>query len=305
MVKIAAKKYCFEVPQGDGTTRDEKTFAGYLERVDMEFQPFDAAKNPDLPDRWSVKLIMSASPSKGRDPGDEITYQIPLSTHWKNSMFGNIINAIRGGLDSVEWKAKPRNRYVRIYLSEKAPTQPGARPTCKALVFKSAASSDWLDGQFPWDEENKTRSNVPQDLKEQTLFWLSVAKQCVDLTEGVVAGADKATIKFEGLHAVKPAALETAKPAGGVQVSEYETKVMNRLNLILADPIDDMAEKSLKMKQFYDELIEKYNPSKYGHTEAWLKGQVIQFATLNKVQDPFAPVDATGTPPTSTDDLPF
>lgn len=281
MVKIVSKEAMFEI--GD---KKQDSYAAFLERVDMEWQ--EALPEHDLPARWSINLIVAEV-----ENGVEARKRLALSSHWQNGIMAKIINAIRGGLDTQRWKEDPNNRWFRIYLKKKEPKVAGGRATATALVFKSMAFGDWLETQFPFEEGAKSPSGVPEDLKEQTLFWLAIAKQCVDITGGVVTGADKATIKFAGLAATNPsnAAAAATAPAPAPQaatITKYEEALLKHLNIILADPIDTAEEKSAKMLAMHADLLVKADPAKHGHSEEWLKGRIILFATANGIPDPFS-----------------
>jgi hypothetical protein len=262
----------------DGKTNNALSF--FLDRVDMTWQ--EARPQNKLPARWEVELIVTI----GDSPETAKQYRIPISSHWNNSIMSSVMNAIRGGLDSPKWKSEPGNRWARIVLHLKD-SKAGGTKTCGAWVFKSNATADWLDPQFPWEKDQKAPTGVPESLDDQKPFWLAIAKQCADLTGGSVRGADKATIKFEGLHAVNPAAQATQPAVQAPAVSKYEEALLTKLNIILSDPIDDSAEKSLKMKLLYDDLLVKVPPGNHGHSDEWLKGKIILFATQNSIADPF------------------
>jgi len=145
----------------------------------------------------------------------------------------------------------------------------------------------------------------------EMVLLLAIAKQCVDLTGGTVRGADKATIKFDGLHAVNPAAQATQPAAQATQpavnapaVSKYEEALLKHLNVILSDPIDSPEEKSAKMNQLNTDLLVKADPTKHGHTVEWVRGRIVLFATQNGIPNPFMEPGGLNNPP-ATDDLPF
>jgi len=262
----------------DGKTNNALSF--FFDRMDMAWQ--EARPQNKIPARWEVLVVITI----GDSPETAKQYRIPLSSHWKNSIMSSVVNAFRGGLDSEKWKKEPGNRWARIVLHMKD-SKTGGQATCGAWVFKSNATADWLEPQFPWEKDQKAPTGVPENLDEQNLFWLAVAKQCVDLTGGTVVGADKATIKFEGLNAVKPAAQATQPAVNAPSVSKYEEALLSKLNIILSDPIDEAGGKSMKMSQLYDDLLVRADPAKFGHDESWLKGRIVLFASQNSIQNPF------------------
>lgn len=295
LVKIDAKAGMFH---WDGKANNAVSF--FLDRVDMAWQ--EARPQNMLPARWEVDLVVTI----GDSPETAKQFRVPLSSHWNNSVMGSVINAVRGGLDSEKWKSQPANRWVRVVLKMREGKN-GGLPTVGAMLFKSQAQGDWLESYFPWEKDAKSPTGVPENLDEQRLFWLSIAKQCVDITGGSVIGADKATIRFHGLAGAmpqqQPGAVRAAhsQPAGTSPSDKYKAALAAKIQQIADDPIDTPEEKGQKLGQLFDTLLEKVPPTIHGLTDEWLKGELITVATTKGWPNPF--LDPL--PGAQSDDLPF
>lgn len=280
-VKLDTKAATFSLDGGAPTS----SFAGYLDRVDMDFKPYDAEKNKDLPARWQVDLAISAqSPT-----GEVKQYTLSLSSHWNSPLLGKTVNAIFGALNG-RWAEDPDNRFIRFWLKMEEPA--GGRPYCTVMVFGSSTPKDFLDSHYPWSESARRFEGVPEDREDARLFWLSAATQCVALTGGTIVGEDAATIKIPpfpgGIKAKSAAAAAptappqpppstqgaapTAPPAAGGEsgYTKYEKALGAALNKCVGPTSHDF------LNQVNDlfrkiETVPELSPAQFG----WNEGMVL------------------------------
>lgn len=302
LVKISSKEALFT-----HNNITSNSFAAFLDRVDMEFHSADPQH--DLPDRWHINLVMSVADQEG----GAYQVRVSLSSHWQNGILGHVINSIYGGLNSPDWRKDPNNRWMRIVLKKLEPKTPGGRATATAMVFKSLAFGDFLEGYYPW--EDGKRKGAPEDLQEQTLFWLTIAKECVKLTGGAYTGFERATVKFPNMYdgTAGPSApatgapVPTGQPATG-QPTEKPKSNADKFVAALTDRFDKILssgsmDKSTGLVNLWNELTSNPNtdPEKFGLNKEWLKNAISKFAKSNDIADPFL-ID---TSPSQEDDLPF
>ena len=73
--------------RGDEEIGDTAAF--YLDNVSLEFR--DAVAEHNIPAHWNVNLNIYGDLGEGGK-----SYTLPISSHWKNPVLSNVVNAIAG-----------------------------------------------------------------------------------------------------------------------------------------------------------------------------------------------------------------
>lgn len=185
--------------RGDEEIGDTAAF--YLDNVSLEFR--DAVAEHNIPAHWNVNLNIYGDLGEGGK-----SYTLPISSHWKNPVLSNVVNAIAGALEkSPEW-ANPSTRLMRIVLRKKAPV--GKKAFVSAMIFRSEAKGDYLPVKHKFNEAARCFDDVPSDMDAANTYWLGLANDLRKLTGGLVINAHKATIPLPPGVIPEPAATTPA-----------------------------------------------------------------------------------------------
>lgn len=305
-IKIRTKEAVFELPGG----KTASAFAGFFDSASLIFK--DADPQNELPARWHFDLKVSAK------IGDESpkAYTISLSSYWNNPILGNLVNGLRGALDTNAWQLAPHNRYIRLWLSLKQPV--GKRAYCSMSAFLSEQQGDFLPAKYPWNDARQQYEGVPSDMAEANAFWLGVARGIVEITGGVIVGLDKATIPL-------PATIDGPQ-AGAVPASATPTQQPQQGPApakVTADGFWATAEKNYMTGKTGETLLAGLNATLAGLEKLKPEGvtQAQVFTRFNQLLSKVAPgstfllqgktaviMEPTPADPTITDagdDLPF
>lgn len=276
-------------------------FSGYFDGLEVTHRA--ASIEDDLPERDEAKIALTVM-----EGGNEQTYLIGISSHWKNPAFGQAINSLAGLSDRM-----PNMREAKIAVSVYMKTKPGKRPSLNISIRREG---QFLPQRFPFDEATSTSPGVPP-LDQQGDFWVGIAKELaakypVAVASGSVSEPDPSNEAPKSADVTPPTTASAPPPPPPAAPAQDMRKIFGEF---LSKDLIAITEKypalvATALKLIFAKVAQKKDGKAFYERGEWTLNEVLselrnRYIQITGDQDCTITADGLVHPSVKSDDLPF